>query len=452
MKGCEKMDPYQYINEFSKFGGEGGFKPGLERVEFLLEGLGHPEKDLDIIHVAGTNGKGSTIEILRSIYTRGGYSVGVYTSPHLIRFNERMKVNDQEVTGQDLEDLIEELDPIIEELKGEKIGYPSYFEIVTVLALQYFAKKEVDLVLLEVGLGGRLDATNAITNPLVSVITSIAKEHTEILGDNISDIAREKAGIIKEESPVITAVRKEEALDVIEKIAEKRSAEYINIDDHYNYEIITSTLNGQEFTLKPAPSSSLVDDEDNIVREGKFKVGLLGEYQVRNSVLALAVINKLYDSYPITRDKIRMGLLSAKWPGRLEIVNRRPLIILDGAHNTAGMEKLSQFLKDKIPAGKKVSLIFAVLSDKKIEEMLDHMKNIDHNLQLIITRNYNNRSLSVDELQEKVVKAEIYFRKYDDLREAITSTLSRINSDEVLCICGSLYTVSEAKKILKDNK
>ena len=239
---------------------------------------------------------------------------------------------------------------------------------------------------------------------------------------------------------------------IIEKIAEKRSAEYINIDDHYNYEIITSTLNGQEFTLKPAPSSSLVDDEDNIVREGKFKVGLLGEYQVRNSVLALAVINKLYDSYPITRDKIRMGLLSAKWPGRLEIVNRRPLIILDGAHNTAGMEKLSQFLKDKIPAGKKVSLIFAVLSDKKIEEMLDHMKNIDHNLQLIITRNYNNRSLSVDELQEKVEKAEIYFRKYDDLREAITSTLSRINSDEVLCICGSLYTVSEAKKILKDNK
>ena len=446
MKGRDYMNPYQYINQFNKFGGEGGFKPGLERVESLLSSLGNPEKELDVIHVAGTNGKGSTIELLRSIYSRAGYKVGVYTSPHLLRFNERMTINNREITSQELEKLIKKLDPWIKKMEKDNMGSPTYFEVITVLAIQFFASQEVDLVLLEVGLGGRLDATNVIQKPLTAVITSIDMEHTDILGDDISTIAREKAGIIKKDSPVITAVNKNEACTEIKEIADEKSAEYINIDQRYQYNIISSTLNGQEFTLKYDKAV-----EGSFEINGKYKVGLLGDYQVKNSVLALGVIDLLYDLYPVTKDNIRKGLLSAKWPGRLEIVNRRPLIILDGAHNSSGMENLSRFLREVIPPGKRIKLITAILEDKDVDEMLGSIKQIGHSLQLIITKNKNKRSMSVSELQKKVEKTGIYYKKYSNLRDAIIGTLSRITSEEVLCISGSLYTVSEAKRILNED-
>lgn len=434
------MHPYKYINNLSKFGSKGGFKPGLERVKALLAPFGHPERSLKVIHVAGSNGKGSTIAFLKNIYQQAGYKVGAYTSPHLINFNERIEIDGRYITEEELKELVERLAPVVEEIANDHyIGQPTYFEFVTALALIYFNRQGVDLLLLETGLGGRLDATNVIPSPLISIITGISLEHTEILGERIEDIAREKAGIIKRGRPVISGVRDKEAQEVIRAVAERKKAPFKSIYDIYDYQPKLSSLQGQSFILLDKRP------QKDGVRE--YFIGLLGEHQIRNALLALLAVEELKGEYPVEESALSRGLRDARIPGRLEVIRDKPLILLDGAHNREGMEILVEFLKKEMGIGRKIFMVLGILRDKDVKGMVKLLKFSDH-LKLIITKNKEKRALDPGVIQ-RVAEAEgIDNRVYYDLKEALEKTLKAAQKDDIICITGSLYTVSEAKILL----
>ncbi|MFW5786864.1 MAG: bifunctional folylpolyglutamate synthase/dihydrofolate synthase [Halanaerobiales bacterium] len=432
------MDPHQYINSFDKFGNKGGFQPGLSRVKALLKPFGHPEGDLPVIHVAGSNGKGSTVNIMKNIYKNAGYRVGVYTSPHLIDFNERITINDQKITDQELGELIEDLAPIVDKIKeDESIGKPSYFELITAIAILYFASQKVDITLLEVGLGGRFDATNVVSNPLAAVITSISLEHTSILGNTLAKIAGEKAGIIKKGSRVFTAVRDKEALAVIKKVAQDKKAEVIQIDESYDFEKKTADLSGQIFRIKQDGG-----------KNRNYKISLLGDYQIRNAVLSLAVINSLQDDYPVGENAIRDGLKTVNWPGRMEVIQKKPLILLDGAHNPESFENFIYFIAEQLKNKDFLYLIIAVLADKNIEKMLGKLQNLTSEYKLIITKLNFKRAMSTKKIAEIADEKGFDYEVISDLKDAIITVREKLKPEEAMCITGSLYIIAEAKRVL----
>ncbi len=432
------MDPYKYVNKFNKFGSEGGFKPGLERIKSLLKYFDNPEKDLSFIHVAGTNGKGSTINYIKSIYKQAGYKTGVFTSPPLINFNERIKINDKLISTSELKKIINRIEPVIKEnIINNNINKPSFFEIVTLIALFYFKQKNVDIVLLEVGLGGRLDATNVIKAPLLSIITNIGFDHTHILGNTVTEIAREKGGIIKENCPVITGVKKQEAVKKLTKIAQKNNSSISFLDDEYNYKVINTSIYGQQFII-----------ENNI--EIKCKIKAPGKHQVRNAVLAVLAVEYLQDIMPVNKNNILEGLKAAFWPGRMEVINNNPLLILDGAHNVESMKGLTTFIKDEIPDKHKITFILSIFKDKNIEEMLNLINLKNREIEVIVTNNKNRRVQSPENIKKLLDKKNIINQIYYELEEAVLYKLNNFDNNEIIIITGSLYTVAEAKKVLKN--
>ncbi|MBI1969476.1 bifunctional folylpolyglutamate synthase/dihydrofolate synthase, partial [Candidatus Woesearchaeota archaeon] len=317
-------------------------KLGLSRMKKLLKQLGNPEQGLQYIHVAGTDGKGSACAMLESILLHAGYSVGKYISPHLKDFTERITINKREISRKDVVRLLQKIIPLQNDA--------TYFEIVTAMAFLYFQEKKPDIVILEVGLGGRLDATNVVT-PLVSVITNISLEHTEYLGNTIKKIAREKAGIIKQQVPIVTANRGE-ALAVIHSIAKKRKASYIAVRKKY-----------------------------------QGKIGLRGAFQKENAALAYAVAKVLKKKYhfSLTESQIKAGIAQAKWPGRMDL---RGNVLFDCAHTEAGFKALSKEL-NKLQY-RKLILVLSLLSDKRIHAMLPQL--IPFTDAVIVTKSKNERA------------------------------------------------------------
>lgn len=461
------MNPYNYINKFVKFGTKGGYKPGLKRIKALLEPFGSPENKLNIIHVAGSNGKGSTIAYLKSIYIEAGYKVGVYTSPHLLEFNERMEINGVKITSEELQELICLLQPVVEKIKESELGEPSFFEIVTALAFLYFYRQRVDILLLEVGLGGRLDATNVILSPLISVITSISLEHTSILGNTVQQIAREKAGIIKTGSPVVVGVKDREALELIESVADEKGSRLIKWSEWYDYIVNESSLEGQSFSLilrQRGVEESMVkrslEFEDKYLPgtylhhgEG-YRVSMLGEYQIQNAVLALAVVEQLNHKFKIEKNILKNGLINAFIPGRTEIIKRKPLVIVDGAHNTDGMAVFVSFIKDLIK--KQLSdkgsfyIILALLGDKDSKGILQEIANIE-NMELIISQNENGRALSAETIKSQADILGINSRAIVPLSLALKKIVNNAGSDDIICIVGSLYNIYQVRKSFNNN-
>ncbi|MEJ6950428.1 bifunctional folylpolyglutamate synthase/dihydrofolate synthase [Natronospora cellulosivora (SeqCode)] len=454
------MNPYKYINSFVKFGSKGGYKPGLERMKALLNGLDNPEDKLNIIHVAGSNGKGSTIAYLKSIYKEAGYKVGVYTSPHLLSFNERIEINGQLISDEDLKVLISKIKAVIDNMEKNNLARPSFFELVTTLAFLYFAEKDVDILLLEVGLGGRLDATNVIKSPLASVITSISLEHTAILGDTLGKIAREKAGIIKGTSIVITGVREKEALNVIAKIAKEKKSQLSVINELYEYRIKETSLEGQVFSLKyikdRVKGSELKGESESLVSDGNYEISLLGDYQVGNAILAMEVINKLLPQYKVSKKALINGLQKAYIPGRLELIEKKPIIILDGAHNPDGMEKLASFImsnaaeEDEFKDSesfkqRKIYMIFAVLKDKDLEKILKEIKRLI-NLDLYISKNNDPRALDPSIVKEEADSMKISNQVMNSPFEAFNYVKKIANNKDIIIVSGSFVTVAEVKK------
>ncbi|QTL97244.1 bifunctional folylpolyglutamate synthase/dihydrofolate synthase [Iocasia frigidifontis] len=450
-------NPYRYINSFAKFGSKDGYKPGLERIEQLLAYFGHPESKLKIIHVAGSNGKGSTIAFLESIYYSAGYRVGAYTSPHLLEFNERIRVNKELITTTELAEIVAEIKAAVKWLSTTPYGRPSYFEIVTVIAFLYFYRKGVDLVMLEVGLGGRLDATNVIKKPLLSVITSISLEHTAILGDSIIEIAREKAGIIKSNCPVLTAVNNKDALEVIRELSVNNKATLKSIDNLFTFILKESGLEGQVFTLKYRGlglKAAGLEEGKNREKfkelEGDYFIKLAGKHQLRNAVLAVAVVAENTPEFKVDKQDLIAGLKTAFIPGRIELFSKKPQVLLDGAHNPESLSSLIEFLLSNTgELGKKI-VVLSILKDKDIFAMIRLFKLLD-SVELIITDNGNERALPPEKIKSIADELGIPNLLYPDIRTAIKQALLKISEGDFLCITGSLYTVGAAKKYLLSN-
>lgn len=319
----------------------------LDRVARALERLGEPQRKFPSIHIAGTNGKGSVAAMLHAMLVAGGHRVGLYTSPHLVRFTERIRVGDREISEQEVVELANELRSVT---AGIDL---TFFELGTVMAFVHFARCGVDVAVVEVGLGGRLDATNVI-DPLVSVITTIGLDHTEFLGDSLEAIAVEKAGIIKSGKPVIIGRLPHAAAAVVRRIAEERNASLLALDRDFE---VTADERGIAFS---GPGMSV----------SALRLGLGGGYQLDNLATALAVLTQLPPTLAVSESALRDGLAAVRWPGRFERIDGDPLIILDGAHNLEGMRTLARELRD-IAAERPVRVLFAVMRDKPWTEMIE---------------------------------------------------------------------------------
>lgn len=413
-----------------------GIKPGLERMNFMLEQLGHPERRLKAVHVAGTNGKGSTVSFMRHILQEAGYIVGTFTSPYIESFNERISVDGIPIPDDDFVEIVKKVKPIVETCgEATEYGAPTEFEVLTVIALEYFAKVAVPYIsLIETGLGGRLDSTNVIT-PLVSVITNIGQDHMHILGNTVEEITNEKAGIVKSGFPVVTAVEQPEAEQIITDIAKSKNSKLYRLGKEFKT-IDTDLHNGNEvFTFQ-----SLFNRLENL------EITMKGEHQVKNAATALMAIEYLrqYYSFVIDEEHIRTGLLKTTWKGRFEKVSDKPLTFIDGAHNPEGIETLCKTIQRYYP-DKKVHIIFSALKDKPLEEMIGKLDAVAD--KITFTQFEFNRCAEAKELFELSSSANKHVN--DDWKEAIVSEKLEIaeSEDAILIITGSLYFISEVRKL-----
>ncbi|MFO7677500.1 MAG: folylpolyglutamate synthase/dihydrofolate synthase family protein [Thermoplasmatota archaeon] len=425
------MDYKQSINwlySFHKYGS----KLGLERISLLMNHLQNPQHNYKNIHITGTNGKGSVCKYIGSILQQAGYTVGVYISPHLQRFSERMSINGIEISQKDIAQLITKIKPIIEEMISQN-NTPTFFEITTALAFQYFSDKRVEYAVIEVGLGGRFDATN-ILSPNLTIITNISLEHTEYLGKNVKLIAYEKAGIIKESVPVITAVQNN-AKHIIEQVATEKNAPLISVDETF-WKRIDHSIQYQKFRIQGQINSYIVE------------TSMLGEYQGENIALSLIGIEQLQkQGIIITHSHITSGIAHAFNPGRMELISKKPMILLDGAHNTAGMKMLYRSLQQDFHYNSLI-LILGILKDKAIKYMLSTILPLADIL--ITTQSRNPRACNSETLAAMITKIdptkEIIIKP--TISEAIQQALSIANSDDLVCISGSLFTVGEAREYI----
>ncbi len=397
----------------------------LTQVERILEAIENPHREIQAIHIGGTNGKGSTAAMMASILQKEGYRVGLYTSPHLIRFTERIKVNGKEIEKEEVAALTEWM--------GERIGEANitspftFFDFTTAMALYYFKQKMVDLAVLEVGLGGRLDSTNVV-DPLLSIITNISKDHEAYLGKSILKIAGEKAGIIKKGRPLITAATQPHVLHLFSKICREKGSLYFRVGKEFRY----------------VQSGERNFDYEGIHRKlWGVSLNLWGFHQIINATTALGAMEVLEElGYPVSHDAMMDGLKEVEWPGRLEIICPSPRVVLDGAHNPAGALVLKESLEKELRYDHLILLI-GVMKDKDIESILHLLAPLAD--RIILTRPNNDRAappaLLKKALGQNGKKAEIV----EDLKGAIDRGLSMTGERDLLCITGSLYTVGEAR-------
>lgn len=417
-------DAIEYIHNTNKF----GIKLGLDNIRRLLEYMGNPQKNLKFIHVAGTNGKGSTCAFINSILINAGYKVGLYTSPYLEEFEERMRINNENIPKDKLTDYVEYVKDVVDRLLADGYHHPTEFELITAIAFKYFRDENVDFVVLEVGLGGRFDATNVIDNSLVSVISTIDYDHMDKLGDTLEKIAYEKAGIIKENGIVVSFYQKNEALQVIERVANLKKAS-LDILDINDVEIIESNSEYQIFNYR---------DYKNL------KICIIGKHQIYNASLALMAVEKLRSQgITISEDAIRVGLADARWPGRIEVLSRCPFIVIDGAHNPQGMSVLKEALN--LFSYERLVLVIGMLKDKDTDKMLKLIVPLADIV--ITTKPVSDRAYTAEELAEKIKDVNpLYFESIDD---AINEALKKAGEKDLILFCGSLYMIGHVRTYLK---
>jgi len=422
----KKKDTYQKCLEAMYSLHRFGIKLGLETISNILAGLEYPHKKFASIHIAGTNGKGSVASALASVLYLSGYKVGLYTSPHLVRFNERICINNRQISD---EDVIESYEAVKKVKSGDR--EPTFFEYSTAMAFYEFAKHNVEWAVIETGMGGRLDATNII-QPELSVITNISLEHKMYLGNTIPKITGEKGGIIKQGIPVVTGVKQKNAVSVIEGIAEEKSAPLYRL--------------GDSFRVKRNRDGSFnyfgIDNTWHNMR-----TGLSGSYQVDNAALVLAgceILNKKRDLLPF--QKIRDGLEQNRWSGRLEVVSEAPFILMDGAHNLSAARNLTKFLSENF-ADRKITLIIGILDDKPYAPMLRYLLPVCN--KVILTRAKTERALPVEKLHPVAEKLIKDITLIPDVGKAVNHAFETASEEDVICIAGSLYVVGEAKEELE---
>ncbi len=406
----------------------------FNRMERFLSLLGNPEKNLKTIHITGTKGKGSTASIVSSILKEAGFKTGLYTSPHLISFRERIKINGDEIPEDDITSILNEIKPAVEKLKKtEKV---SFFEILTAISFIYFKREKVDFTVLEVGMGGRLDATNAVDDS-ISAITPISLEHTQKLGSTLSEIAYEKAGIIKNNSLCLTSPQEPEAMDIIEEICRRKDTRLLRIQKDIFLEEKDFNDKEQEFN---------VWGRFGEYRNLRFK--LLGQHQLMNAALAVGISESLRRyGVIINEPTLRKGLLAVDWPGRLEVVSREPFIILDGAQNKASSQALVSAIKRHFKY-KKIILIFAISQDKDIEGTSGVLGEFAD--EIIITKVKNTRAAHPKRLKKYFNKNPITVT--GNSKSALKLAGRKAERDDIILATGSLFLVGEIKEILRNAK
>lgn len=413
----------EWIHSRLKF----NIRPGLSRVEALLDLLGHPEEKLSMIHVAGTNGKGSTVAFTRSIFMEAGLKVASFTSPFIETFGERMSINAQPIADEKLIQYVQLLQPLVEKLDAqEELSGITEFEIITAMAFKYFADEAVDIAVIEVGLGGLLDSTNVIT-PVVSGITTIGLDHIDILGSTIEEIAAQKAGIIKPGIPVVTGNIGLDALRVIWETAKQKTARVYQYRYDYRIEIEAD----EKFSFKTEAGEL-----------EHLEKSLKGLHQIENAAMAieLALVYAHKIGLPLSEQAIRLGIKKAYWPARMEKLSDHPLIILDGAHNVHAMTRLLENLKVEFP-NKKFKILFSAITTKGIRQMIEMLQTVNH-AELILTTFDYPKALALNnftDLEEKgVTLAPDWEVALDELRQGL-------KADEVLVITGSLYFSAQVR-------
>jgi dihydrofolate synthase/folylpolyglutamate synthase len=394
----------------------------LDRMFALMDELGNPQKNYPIIHVAGTKGKGSVASLCASALSAAGYKTGLYTSPHLWDYGERIQINGEPISHEQLIELVEKIKPAV-----AKIPKLTTFEITTALGLLAFAKNNVDAAVIEVGLGGRLDATNIVT-PDVSVITSLSYDHMAVLGNTLAEIAGEKAGIIKEGVPVISAPQADEALDVLERVAKGKDSRLILVGREITFERLASSIDGQALSITNHLQHSTL----------YLQLPLLGMHQVENAAIAYAALKT--SEITISDEAIQQGFARVKWPARFELVRREPPVVIDSAHNRDSARRLRETLDEYFP-DMPVILIFCALEDKDISGMLEELKP---RLECVVaTRADHPRAPSVEWMAEQVKKAGIPVEGVAPVSHALERALELAGDQKLVLSAGSVAFAGE---------
>ena len=426
------MDIYKYLAELSSAHTK---RPGLERINSMLKHLGHPERDYRIVHVVGTNGKGSTAQFIASVLQAAGQQVGLFTSPHLVEFTERIQVNGAAIPKEDLDRIFQALYPCIQELAASPYGRPGLFEVAAAVALKYFSDAGVDYAVLEAGMGGRYDATR-VGSPAVTVFTHIDLDHTETLGETVELIAAEKAEVIIPGGTVVTAPQSAAVKRVIADVATSRGAELIDVEEEY-----------QVSGAQPGPMGTSF----SVSRRGlwrHFHINLLGLFQITNAVTALAAVDALAGKgLRITDRQVAEGMAAARWPGRVEVVGKNPLVVLDGAHNLDGCRQLAAALPVYF-TWNRLHLIMAITGQKPVESMLQAL--LPEADTVVFTTPQSSRTAPVDpdellQLAEGLVEKAGTAQSFG---EAFAKVKGYAHPNDLICVCGSLYLVGEARKQL----
>ncbi len=423
-------------------------KFNLARMFKLMKLMGDPHKKYPVVHIAGTKGKGSTAAMVASILAAAGYKAGFYSSPHLQDFTERIQVDGEPISREKLVERVDQIRPLV-----AQVPEITTFEITTAIAFMEFYKKQVDVAVVEVGLGGRLDATNVV-DPLVSVITSLSFDHMNVLGDSIAQIAAEKGGIIKTKKPVVLAPQWKEAREVIEKIAEERKAPLTIIGRDYFYGEHSRSLNGQTFFLWSKDDQELVNDY--ISSGGRtewepehFSIPLLGTHQVENAATAYATIQILREnSLTINRESISAGFARVNWPGRFEIIQKSPLIIIDSAHNQDSALRLRLAMDDYLN-GKPIVLLFGSSEDKDVRGMYSHL--LPRVKTLVATRSTHPRAMEPKLLVELANQFGKHAIETQTIEEGLNEAIKQAGKDAAIMVTGSIFVAAAVRDLITNN-
>ncbi len=402
----------------------------LRRVDELLSRVGNPHLKAKSVHITGTNGKGSTAAMIASVLTTSGYNSGLYTSPHLHTWRERMRVNGELISEEELASLVERLKPEVEAVNRKATyGRLTTFELLTVLAFAYFELKKVDFQVLEVGMGGKFDATSVII-PEVCVITSISFDHTDVLGSSLAEITAEKAAIIKPDCMVVSSPQVDEVAQVIKEVCLNSRAGLVRVGSDVTWQGIGSDLNGQLLQVNGRLGSY------------KLSIPLLGDFQLENTATAVAVLEVLAEkNFNISLDSITDGLAQVSWPGRLQVLGHRPLLVVDGAHNPDSAHRLGQSLKRYFDFDR-ATLVMGASSDKDITEVVSELFPLFD--KVIVTYSHHPRALAPAELKAKFAKHGVEAELTDNVPAALTRALSLAGDRDIICVAGSLFIVAEA--------
>ena len=407
-----------------------GSKPGLERISGMMEQLGNVQEDLKFIHIAGTNGKGSVSAMLSSVLTAAGYRTGLFISPYIMRFNERMQVNGMPISDEELAEIVTEVQPVAESMAER----PTEFEIITAAAFVWFARQKCDIVVLETGLGGRLDATNLISQNVCAVITNLGLDHTEYLGNTLGEIAGEKCGILKPGCPVVAYRSAPEAMKVIRARAKELECP-VRTADFGKIKALSADLQGQTFQYKQFP---------------ELTVHLLGAHQLKNAAVALETISVLRKAgWEIPDEAVVQGMDSTRWPGRFEVLQDNPLVIVDGAHNPQGVESLIAAVKEYLP-GQHIVCVTGVLADKDWKPMMDRLKTVVSDF-VAVTPD-SPRALGNVRLARYLTDREHWVSVADDVEKGLTGALERAKATGGMVLaCGSLYMAADVRRFFGRN-